>query len=116
MAGRSWLAAVAPAAVVVPTGTRVAVDYSGHEPAAAVRLQECFGMTSTPRVAGGRVPVLLRLLSPAMRPVQTTADMASFWREGYPLIRKELRGRYPRHFWPEDPLSAAPTRRAKPRS
>ena len=110
------LDALAPASVVVPTGTHVAVDYSGHAPVASVRLQECFGMTETPRVAGGRVPVLLQLLSPAMRPVQTTSDIASFWREGYALVRKEMRGRYPRHYWPDDPLSAAPTRRAKPRS
>ena len=70
-------------------------------------------MTQTPRIAAGRIGVVLRLLSPAMRPVQTTADIASFWREGYPLVRKELRGRYPRHFWPEDPVSAPPTRRTK---
>ena len=100
----------------MPTGTHVAVDYSGNAPVASVRLQECFGMTETPRVAGGRVPVLLQLLSPAMRPVQTTSDIASFWRGGYALVRKEMRGRYPRHYWPEDPLSATPTRRAKPRS
>ena len=110
------LDALAPAAIVVPTGTHVAVDYSGNAPVASVRLQECFGMTETPRVAGGRVPVLLQLLSPAMRPVQTTSDIASFWRGGYALVRKEMRGRYPRHYWPEDPLSATPTRRAKPRS
>ncbi|MBQ7666451.1 MAG: ATP-dependent helicase HrpB, partial [Kiritimatiellae bacterium] len=107
------LDALFPAAITVPTGSRIALDYSGETPAAQVRLQECFGMTQTPRIAAGRIGVVLRLLSPAMRPVQTTADIASFWREGYPLVRKELRGRYPRHFWPEDPVSAPPTRRTK---
>ena len=109
------LDALAPTHLTVATGSRVRIDYSGEQPTASVRLQETFGMTATPRVAGGREPVLLQLLSPAMRPVQITADLARFWREGYPLVRKELRGRYPRHEWPEDPAHAQATRRAKPR-
>ena len=106
---------LAPTHLTVATGSRIRIDYSGEHPTASVRLQETFGMASTPRVAGGREPVLLQLLSPAMRPVQITADLARFWREGYPLVRKELRGRYPRHEWPEDPAHAQATRRAKPR-
>ena len=106
---------LAPTHLTVATGSRIRIDYSGEQPTASVRLQETFGMASTPRVAGGREPVLLQLLSPAMRPVQITADLARFWREGYPLVRKELRGRYPRHEWPEDPAHAQATRRAKPR-
>ena len=109
------LDALAPTHLVVATGSRIRIDYAGDEPTASVRLQECFGMSSTPRIAGGRVPVRLQLLSPAQRPVQVTSDLASFWREGYPLVRKELRGRYPRHVWPEDPATAQATRRAKPR-
>ena len=112
-AGR--LAELAPTHLVVATGSRIRIDYAGAEPTASVRLQECFGMLGTPRIARGRVPVRLQLLSPAMRPVQITSDLASFWREGYPAVRKELRGRYPRHEWPEDPVRAAATRRAKPR-
>jgi ATP-dependent helicase HrpB len=107
---------LAPTHLVVATGSRIRIDYSGDEPTASVRLQECFGMSSTPRIAGGRVSVRLQLLSPAHRPVQVTSDLASFWREGYPLVRKELRGRYPRHVWPEDPATAQATRRAKPRA
>ncbi len=109
------LAELAPTHLAVATGSRIRIDYAGAEPTASVRLQECFGMLGTPRVARGRVPVRLQLLSPAMRPVQITSDLASFWREGYPAVRKELRGRYPRHEWPEDPVRAAATRRAKPR-
>ena len=99
----------------VATGSRVRIDYEGDVPAASVRLQECFGLTATPRVARGRVAVRIELLSPAQRPVQITDDLARFWREGYPLVRKELRGRYPRHFWPEDGASAVATRRCAPR-
>ncbi|MBR1836624.1 MAG: ATP-dependent helicase HrpB, partial [Kiritimatiellae bacterium] len=109
------LDALAPERLEVATGSRIRIDYGGDAPKASVRLQECFGMSSTPRVARGRVPVRLELLSPAQRPVQVTDDLARFWREGYPLVRKELRGRYPRHFWPEDGATAAATRRAKPR-
>ncbi|MBQ9727768.1 MAG: ATP-dependent helicase HrpB [Kiritimatiellae bacterium] len=109
------LAEWAPSHLAVASGSRIRIDYAGAAPTASVRLQECFGMLDTPRVARGRVPVRLQLLSPAMRPVQITDDLASFWREGYPEVRKELRGRYPRHEWPEDPVRAAATRRAKPR-
>ena len=101
----------APSHITVPSGSRLAVDYSDPEgPFLAVRLQELFGLAETPRIAGGRVPVTLHLLSPAMRPVQVTRDLASFWRTTYAEVRKELKGRYPKHDWPEDPLSAAPSR------
>ena len=105
----------APTHLTVPSGSRIRIDYSGEQPVASVRIQETFGMRETPRVAKGKAPVLLQLLSPAMRPVQITADLASFWRTGYQTVRKELRGRYPRHEWPEDPTLAQATRRAKPR-
>jgi ATP-dependent helicase HrpB len=100
----------------VPSGSRIRVDYAdAAAPVLAVKLQETFGWPAAPRIAGGRVPVLLHLLSPAGRPVAVTADLASFWRTGYPQVRSELRGRYPRHPWPEDPGTATPTRRAAPR-
>ena len=107
-AGR--LDALAPERLVVPSGSSVRVDYEGDQPVLAVRLQEAFGWRETPRLADGRVPVLLHLLSPAGRPAAVTADLASFWRTGYPQVRAELRGRYPKHAWPEDPLTAEPTR------
>ncbi len=114
---RRLLDELAPTHIVVPTGSRIPVDYSDPSaPALSVRLQEMFGLAETPRVGGGRVPVTLHLLSPARRPVQVTRDLAGFWRSSYFSVRKDLRGRYPRHEWPEDPLNAAPTRRAKPRS
>ena len=101
----------APTHLAVPSGSRLSVDYSDPEgPVLAVRLQELFGLAETPRIAGGRVPVTLHLLSPAMRPVQVTRDLASFWRTTYAGVRKELKGRYPKHDWPEDPLAAAPSR------
>jgi ATP-dependent helicase HrpB len=81
----------------------------------AVKLQEMFGLADTPMIAGGRVKLLLHLLSPARRPVQITQDLKGFWNTGYPLVKKDLKGRYPRHPWPDDPWNAAPTRRAKPR-
>jgi len=116
-AKRETLDRVAPTHIEVPTGSRVPVDYSDPgAPFIAVRLQEMFGLAETPRVAGGRVPLMLHLLSPAGRPVQVTRDLGGFWRSSYFDVRKELRGRYPKHEWPEDPLSAAPTRRAKRRS
>ncbi len=107
---------LAPTHLTVPSGSRVRIDYADPEvPAVAVRLQEIFGLTQTPRLAAGRVPLTFRLLSPAHRPVQVTRDLESFWARGYAEVRKELKGRYPKHSWPEDPHTAAPTRRAKPR-
>ncbi|MFF7728022.1 ATP-dependent helicase HrpB [Streptomyces sp. NPDC008001] len=103
---------LAPERIEVPSGSRIRVDYGGGQPVLAVKLQELFGWQETPRLAGGRVPLLVHLLSPAGRPAAVTADLASFWRDGYRAVRAELRGRYPRHPWPEDPASAAPTRRA----
>ncbi|MFT7841141.1 ATP-dependent helicase HrpB [Saccharothrix sp. BKS2] len=102
---------LAPDRLEVPSGSRVRVDYSGPEPVLPVKVQEVFGWTDTPRLAGGRVPVVLHLLSPAGRPAAVTGDLASFWRTGYPRVRAELRGRYPKHRWPEDPMTAAPARR-----
>jgi ATP-dependent helicase HrpB len=104
---------LAPERLTVPTGSAITLDWSGDQPVLAVRVQECFGWTATPTVAGGRLPVVLHLLSPAGRPAAVTADLASFWTTGYPQVRSELRGRYPKHAWPEDPLGAAPTRRVR---
>ncbi|MFI1256636.1 ATP-dependent helicase HrpB [Streptomyces netropsis] len=106
---------LAPERIEVPSGSRVRVDYGGEQPVLAVKLQELFGWQETPRLAGGRVPVLVHLLSPAGRPAAVTADLASFWQGGYRSVRAELRGRYPRHPWPEDPSTAAPTRRTNAR-
>jgi ATP-dependent helicase HrpB len=115
VAGR--LDEVAPERLPVPSGSRVRVDYTDAEsPVLAVKVQEAFGWRDAPRLADGRVPVLLHLLSPAGRPVAVTRDLASFWAQGYPQVRAELRGRYPRHPWPEDPTTAEPTRRTNPRS
>lgn len=104
-----------PTHLTVPTGNRIPIDYSGDEPVLAVRLQELFGLAETPRLGGGRIPVLLHLLSPAHRPVQVTRDLAGFWAGSYRDVKKELAGRYPRHYWPDDPLVAEPTARAKRR-
>jgi ATP-dependent helicase HrpB len=113
---RRALDQLAPTHVTVPTGSQILVDYGDPEaPVLAVRLQELFGLAETPRIAGGRVVLTLHLLSPARRPVQVTRDLAGFWRSSYFDVRKEMRGRYPKHEWPEDPLTAPPTRRAKPR-
>jgi ATP-dependent helicase HrpB len=115
IAGR--LDEVAPERLPVPSGSNVRVDYSDPAaPVLAVKVQEAFGWTDAPRLADGRIPVLLHLLSPAGRPVAVTADLRSFWAQGYPQVRAELRGRYPRHPWPEDPTTATPTRRTNPRS
>ncbi|GIF81739.1 ATP-dependent RNA helicase [Catellatospora bangladeshensis] len=108
---------LAPERLEVPSGSRIRVDYTDPAaPVLAVKVQEVFGWTRTPRLAGDRVPVVLHLLSPAGRPAAVTGDLVSFWRNGYPQVRAELRGRYPRHPWPEDPTAAEPTRRAKPRA
>ena len=104
----------APSRMDVPSGSEITIQYEEDGPFCEVRLQECFGMLSTPKVAGGRVPVVMRLLSPAQRPVQVTKDLANFWKEGYPLVRKDMRGRYPKHYWPEDPFTAVATRRVRP--
>ncbi|GAA1871319.1 ATP-dependent helicase HrpB [Myceligenerans crystallogenes] len=113
-AGR--LGELAPERLRVPSGSEVRLTYDGAgPPVLAVKLQEVFGWTTTPRVADGRVPVVLHLLSPAQRPAAITSDLASFWRQGYPQVRADLRARYPRHPWPEDPLTAVPTKRTKPR-
>lgn len=106
---------LAPERIEVPSGSRIRVDYSGDQPVLAVKLQELFGWTGTPRLAGGRVPLLVHLLSPAGRPAAVTADLASFWADGYHAVRAELRGRYPRHPWPQDPATAEPTRRTNAR-
>lgn len=101
---------LAPERVQVPSGSSVRVDYDGDQPVLAVRIQEVFGWTAAPALADGRVPLLLHLLSPARRPAAVTADLASFWSTGYPQVRSELRGRYPKHAWPEDPAAEPPTR------
>ena len=102
---------LAPERVAVPSGSRPRVDYSGEQPVVAVRVQEVFGWTAVPRLAGGRVPLVLHLLSPAGRPAAVTADLESFWANGYRQVRAELRRRYPRHSWPEDGARAEPTSR-----
>lgn len=101
---------LAPERIEVPSGSKIRVDYSGDQPALPVKVQEVFGWTVSPTVVDGRVPVVLRLLSPAGRPTAVTGDLAGFWTTGYPQVRAELRGRYPKHRWPEDPAGAPPTR------
>lgn len=107
---------LAPPRLEVPSGSRIRLDYAaGDLPVLAAKLQELFGLADTPRVAGGRVAVLIHLLSPAGRPLAVTGDLRSFWDSVYPEVRKEMRGRYPKHPWPDDPWSAPATRRTKPR-
>lgn len=107
---------LAPTHLAVPSGSRVSIDYDNDGgPVMAVKLQELFGLADTPRVAGGQVPILLHLLSPAGRPMQVTRDLRSFWDRVYPEVRKELKGRYPKHPWPDDPWSAVPTKFTKKR-
>jgi ATP-dependent helicase HrpB len=104
----------APEALAVPSGSEIRLRYElGRPPVLAVRIQELFGMRDSPRVAGGRIAVVVHLLAPNGRPQQVTDDLASFWRNTYTEIRKELRARYPRHSWPEDPLTAPPQRRPR---
>ena len=105
----------APTHLAVPSGSSIRLDYSEHPPILAVRLQELFGLADTPRIAQGRQQVKLHLLSPARRPVQVTQDLANFWRTTYAEVKKDLKGRYPKHYWPDDPLVAEATARAKPR-
>lgn len=120
---RKLLDEAAPDAITVPSGMTRKLDYDvggrGGEavasPVLAVKLQELFGLAETPRVAHDRVPVMLHLLSPGGRPIQITQDLRGFWDRTYPEVKKELKGRYPKHPWPEDPWSATPTHRAKPR-
>ncbi len=106
---------LAPHHLSVPSGSSVRLDYSEHPPILAVRLQELFGLADTPRIANGRQVVKLHLLSPARRPVQVTQDLANFWRSTYAEVKKDLKGRYPKHYWPDDPLVAEATARVKPR-
>ncbi|MDA9476170.1 ATP-dependent helicase [Bradyrhizobium sp. CCBAU 65884] len=113
---RARLEREAPTHFEAPTGSMLAIDYEAEQgPTIAVRLQELFGLNSHPSIAAGKVPLVLELLSPAQRPVQVTRDLPGFWRGSYAAVRSDLRGRYPRHPWPDDPASAVPTRRAKPR-
>lgn len=106
---------LAPTHIKVPSGSSIKLDYSESPPVLAVRLQEMFGLADTPRIAGGKLPIKLHLLSPARRPVQVTQDLANFWRSTYLEVKKDLKGRYPKHWWPDDPMEAEPTARAKPR-
>ncbi len=113
---RRRLDAEAPTHFTAPTGTQAAIDYEAEGgPKIAIRVQELFGLGQHPTIAGGKIPLVIELLSPAHRPVQTTRDLPGFWRGSYAAVRTEMRGRYPRHPWPDDPATAAPTRRAKPR-
>ena len=116
LALRRRLDAEAPTHFEAPTGTNAAIDYEAEAgPTISIRLQELFGLAQHPSIAGGRIPLVLELLSPGHKPVQITRDLPGFWRGSYAAVRTEMRGRYPRHPWPDNPLAAAPTRRAKPR-
>jgi ATP-dependent helicase HrpB len=113
---RRRLDAEAPTHFAAPTGTQAAIDYEAEGgPKIAIRVQELFGLDHHPAIAGGKIPLVIELLSPAHRPVQTTRDLPGFWRGSYASVRAEMRGRYPKHPWPDDPIAALPTRRAKPR-
>ena len=113
--GRRTLDRLAPASFTAPTGTKLPIDYSSGAPAVSVRLQEVFGLTRHPVIGPSKAPLVFELLSPGRRPVQTTADLPGFWADTYADVRRDMRGRYPRHPWPEDPAVADATRRAKPR-
>lgn len=104
---------LAPASIKVPSGSVIRIDYSGERPVLAVKLQEMFGCESTPAVLLGKVPLLIHLLSPAGRPLQVTDDLKGFWKTSYTLVKKDMKGRYPKHHWPDDPMEAEPTRRVK---
>ena len=111
---RRQLETEAPTHFNAPTGSRVPIDYEAEGgPKIAIRVQELFGLDRHPAIAGGRIALAIELLSPAQRPVQITRDLPGFWRGSYAAVRAEMRGRYPKHPWPDDPLAAAPTRRAK---
>ena len=112
-AARGRFESEVPESITLPTGGRRAIDYEGEEPAVEARIQEVFGLAESPRLCG--VPLLFRLLSPARRPLQITNDLASFWRSTYAEVRREMRGRYPKHYWPENPLEAEPTAGVRPR-
>jgi ATP-dependent helicase HrpB len=113
---RRRLEAEAPTHYEAPTGTNAAIDYEAEAgPTISIRLQELFGLDKHPGIAGGRIPLVIELLSPGHKPVQITRDLPGFWRGSYAAVRSEMRGRYPRHPWPDNPLDAPPTRRAKPR-
>jgi ATP-dependent helicase HrpB len=106
----------APTHLTVPSGSRLRLEYRpGESPVLAVKLQEMFGLSDTPRVAFGKIPVTLHLLSPARRPIQVTQDLRGFWERTYAEVKKELKGRYPKHPWPDDPWKAVPTARTKSR-
>jgi ATP-dependent helicase HrpB len=102
-----------PTHIAVPSGSRIRVDYTHFPPVLAVRLQEMFGLADTPRIANGKIAVLLHLLSPARRPVQITQDLAGFWQSSYHDVKKDLKGRYPKHHWPDNPLHAQATAKIK---
>ena len=113
---RRTLDQLAPTHIVVPSGSRIPVDYTDPSmPLLSVRVQEMFGLAETPTIGGGRIPLTLHLLPPARRPVQVTRDLRGFWQSSYFAVRAELRGRYPKHDWPDDPMQATPTRRTTPR-
>ena len=111
---RRQLNELAPTHITVPSGSHIPIQYDQEHPYLAVRIQEVFGLTQTPLIASGRVPVIMHLLSPAQRPVQVTSDLKSFWATGYAFVRKDLRGRYPKHNWPENPYEAIPSNRIRP--
>jgi ATP-dependent helicase HrpB len=105
-----------PSHFTAPTGSRIAIDYEAEGgPTVTLRVQELFGLDTHPKIAGGKVPLTLALTSPAGRPIQVTRDLPAFWRGSWADVRRDMRGRYPKHPWPEDPRNAPPTRRAKPR-
>src|SRR5271154_1755741 len=113
---RRQLEALAPPEWIAPTGSRLAIDYLGDSaPFPSGRVEEGFGLADTPRIGSGTIPITLKLLSPARRPVQVTRDLAGFWDGSYAQVRKDMRGRYPKHHWPENPLEAAPQRGLKRR-
>ena len=116
-AQRQQIDALLPSHFDAPTGNRHPIDYAAENgPALSIRVQELFGLDRHPSVGGGRIPLLLLLLSPAHRPIQTTRDLPGFWRGSWRAVMKDMKGRYPKHPWPDDPLAAAPTARAKPRA